>query len=39
MHYWIVIVSKDHIKRGVEGGFMQANHGKQGPLKRMAVGD
>jgi hypothetical protein len=32
-------VSKDHIARGVAGGFMQANHGKQGPLNRMAVND
>lgn len=39
MKYWIVVVSKDHIARGVAGGFMQANHGKQGPLKRMAVND
>ncbi len=39
MKYWIVVVSKDHIARGVAGGFMQANHGKQGPLKRMAVDD
>jgi hypothetical protein len=39
MRYWIVVVSKDHIARGVAGGFMQANHGKSGPLKRMAVDD
>jgi predicted RNA-binding protein len=39
MKYWIVVVSKDHIARGVEGGFMQANHGKEAPLKRMDVGD
>lgn len=39
MQYWIVVVSKDHIARGVAGGFMQANHGKEGPLKRMAVND
>lgn len=39
MKYWIVVVSKDHIARGVAGGFMQANHGKEAPLKRMAVGD
>jgi hypothetical protein len=39
MRYWIVVVSKDHISRGVADGFMQANHGKQGPLKRMAVDD
>jgi len=39
MKYWIVVVSKDHIARGIAGGFMQANHGKEGPLKRMSVND
>jgi hypothetical protein len=39
MRYWIVVASKDHITRGVTGGFIQANHGKAGPLKRMNVGD
>jgi hypothetical protein len=39
MRYWIVVVSKDHIARGVAGGFMQANHGKAGPLKRMSAND
>lgn len=39
MRYWIVVVSKEHIARGVAGGFMQANHGKPGPLKRMSVSD
>jgi hypothetical protein len=39
MRYWIVVVSKDHIARGVAGGFIQANHGKPGPLKRMSAGD
>ena len=39
MRFWIVVVSKDHIARGVAGGFMQANHGKAGPLKRMSTGD
>ncbi|GAB4014887.1 EVE domain-containing protein [Spirosoma migulaei] len=37
--YWIVVASKDHVLRGVSGGFMQANHGKQAPLKRMKPGD
>ena len=37
--YWITVVSKDHIANGVAGGFMQANHGKAGPLKRMKAGD
>lgn len=39
MRYWIVVVSKDHIERGIAGGFMQANHGKPGPLRRMAIDD
>ncbi|QEM11136.1 EVE domain-containing protein [Mucilaginibacter rubeus] len=39
MKHWIVVVSKDHISRGISGGFIQANHGKLAPLKRMAVGD
>ena len=39
MRYWIVVVSKDHIARGIEGNFRQANHGKQEPLKRMEVDD
>ncbi|MDO3645169.1 EVE domain-containing protein [Mucilaginibacter sp. L3T2-6] len=39
MKYWIVVVSKDHIARGIAGGFMQANHGKKGPLKRMSADD
>jgi predicted RNA-binding protein len=39
MHYWVVVVSKDHISRGVAGGFIQANHGKVGPLKRMHTDD
>jgi hypothetical protein len=38
-HYWIVVASKDHAMRGVAGGFMQANHGKQAPLKRMKPDD
>jgi predicted RNA-binding protein len=37
--YWITVVSKDHIKRGVEGSFMQSNHGKPGPLKKLHVND
>jgi len=37
--YWIVVASRDHVRRGVEGGFMQANHGKASALKRMQAGD
>lgn len=39
LKYWIVVASKDHVARGVEGGFMQANHGKLAPLKRMKPDD
>jgi len=37
--YWIGVVSKDHVERGVAGGFTQLNHGKAGPLERMQPGD
>ena len=37
--YWIAVASADHLARGKAGGFMQVNHGKQGPLKRIKKGD
>ena len=37
--YWIGVVSRDHVARGVAGGFAQLNHGKAGPLERMQPGD
>jgi hypothetical protein len=37
--YWIAVVSKNHIMRGVKGGFMQANHGKPGSLKKLHAND
>ena len=39
MQYWIIVASKDHVQRGLEGGFIQANHGKASSLKRMQAGD
>lgn len=39
MKYWINVVSRDHVVRGVEGGFTQANHGKPHMLKKLSVGD
>ena len=39
MRYWIGVASKDHVSRGVDGGFCQLCHGKAQPLKRMASGD
>lgn len=38
-NYWIAVASADHLARGKAGGFMQVNHGKQGPLKRIKKGD
>lgn len=37
--YWIGIVSHEHVKIGVTGGFAQLCHGKSAPLKRMKKGD
>jgi hypothetical protein len=37
--YWIGVASRNHVERGVEGGFSQLCHGKASPLRRMAVGD
>jgi hypothetical protein len=36
---WVLVVSRDHARRGVTGGFVMANHGKRPPLARMSVGD
>lgn len=37
--YWVIVASLDHAQRGVGQGFVQANHGKAAPLKRMQPGD
>jgi hypothetical protein len=37
--HWIVIASADHARRGRSAGFMQACHGKRGPLQRLKAGD
>lgn len=37
--YWIAVVSKEHAMQGVEGGFIQINHGKEAPLKRIKKND
>ena len=39
MRYWIAVASKEHVMRGVQGGFAQVCHGKEGPLKLMAPQD
>ncbi|WP_017652407.1 EVE domain-containing protein [Fortiea contorta] len=37
--YWIVVASKNHVQNGVEGGFIQACHGKASPLNHIGVND
>jgi len=37
--HWVAVACRDHVRRGVEGGFAQVSHGKAGPLARMAEGD
>lgn len=37
--YWVAVASREHVKRGVAGGFAQVCHGKPGPLKQMTTGD
>lgn len=37
--FWVGVVSKEHVLRGVEGGFAQLCHGKRAPLARMQPGD
>lgn len=37
--YWIAVASADHARRGKAGGFMQVNHGKAAPLRRITPGD
>ena len=39
MKYWVNTISRDHVMRGVDGGFTQANHGKPHMLKRLSKGD
>ncbi len=36
--HWVGVASHEHVRRAVEGGFFQANHGKEAPLKRVARG-
>ena len=37
--HWGIVVSRDHARRGLEGGFIMANHGKRDGIARMARGD
>lgn len=37
--YWLGVVSKEHVLRGIEGNYVQVCHGKKAPLQRMQAGD
>jgi hypothetical protein len=37
--HWVIVVSREHARRGVAGGFVMANHGKRAPLARLSMGD
>jgi hypothetical protein len=39
MTYWLGVVSREHVKRGVELGIAQIGHGKRAGLARMHRGD
>jgi len=39
MRYWIGVASYEHVQRGVDGGFAQVCHGRQGPLEKMRKED
>ncbi|HEU4407442.1 MAG TPA: EVE domain-containing protein [Polyangiaceae bacterium] len=36
---WVGVVSYEHVRRGVAGGFAQLCHGRRAPLARMNEGD
>ena len=38
-HTWVVVASLDHARRGLDDGFIMANHGKRAPVERMTPGD
>ncbi|WP_421916292.1 EVE domain-containing protein [Mesorhizobium sp.] len=37
--HWIAVASAEHVRRGRQEGFMQVNHGKSAPLRRIKPGD
>ncbi len=39
MKYWLGVVSEEHVKKGVTGGFAQVCHGKKSPLARFKKDD
>lgn len=39
MKFWLGVVSKEHVLRGLAGNYVQVCHGKGGPLRKMKPGD
>src|SRR5882762_3548702 len=37
--FWIGVASRDHVDLGVEGHFVQLNHGQQAAVRRLKAGD
>jgi hypothetical protein len=37
--YWIGVASRDHVMKGVEGGFCQLGHGKMSAVRRLSPDD
>ncbi len=37
--YWIGVASRDHVLKGVAGGFCHLGHGKAAPVQRLSPGD
>ena len=37
--YWLGVACAEHVRKGRAGGFMQLNHGKPAPLRRLSPGD
>ncbi len=37
--YWIGVASRDHVHRGIAGGFCQLDHGKAAPVRRLSPSD
>ena len=37
--YWINVISKNHVLRGLHEGITQSGHGKEAPLRKMHKGD
>ncbi|SFL86865.1 EVE domain-containing protein [Variovorax sp. OV329] len=37
--FWIGVVSRSHVQKGVREGFIQLNHGKKAAVQRLHAGD